>query len=505
MNQFDWLAQWAKYTPGRMVLREHQTDMQWSYSDFNERANSLANYFIDELKLGKGERVAVYSKNKAEYVLILFACIKAGAIMVPLNFRLSPRELDILIHDAEPKIFIYEDEYRNEISRLETLAKVPVQKTMESIAPFINSAVTNITLPTVIHEIEDPVMILYTAGTTGLPKGAIVNHRTLLWNSINTHLRLDITTQDHTQSFAPFFHSGGWNVLFTPFVHHGASHTLLTRFDADLILQLMEKEHSTILFGVPTMLQMMADSPYFNKVDLSTVRYAVVGGAPMPIPLINIWHKKGIFIRQGYGLTETGPNVYSLHHDDAIRKKGSIGFPNFYFDVKIADGEGNELGANQVGELWLKGPVVTPGYWRKPEETARTITDGWFHTGDMVMKDEEGYFFVVDRKKNMYISGGENVYPAEIEKYLLTHPQIKEVAVIGVQDNKWGEVGSAFIKMSEKENFSEEGIIEFCRKGLAKYKIPKYFTSVDEIPKNEAGKIDRKQLFNMHENNITNH
>lgn len=499
MNQFDWLAKWAKYTPNRMVLREHQTQMEWTYFEFNNRANSLANYFLDELKIKKGDRVAVYSKNRAEYVLLLFACIKSGAILVPLNFRLTPRELDILIRDADPQLFIYEKEYQNEIEKLETLSNVTLKK-IEDVTEFLTRQVTDIRTPANVYNQEDPVMILYTAGTTGLSKGAIVNHRTLFWNSINTTLRLDLTTKDHTQSYAPFFHTGGWNVLFTPFVHHGASHTLLTKFDADLILQLMEKERTTLLFGVPTMLQMMADSPLFNKVDLSSVRYAIVGGAPMPIPLINIWHKKNIFIRQGYGLTEVGPNVYSLHQDDAIRKKGSIGFPNFYFDVKIVGDDEKELGTNQVGELWLKSPVVTPGYWRKPEETAKTITDGWFHTGDMVMKDDDGYFFVVDRKKNMFISGGENVYPAEIEKYLLTHPSIKEVSVIGVHDEKWGEVGSAFIVPNENAKLDEKEALRFCQGKLAKYKTPKYFTIVNEIPKNEAGKTDRKKLLSMHQN-----
>lgn len=288
-------------------------------------------------------------------------------------------------------------------------------------------------------------MILFTAGSTGVPKGAMVTHKMLFWNSINTGLRLDLTSMDHTQSYAPFFHTGGWNVLLTPFLHHGGSHTLLEKFDPDQILQLMESEKTTLLFGVPTMLQMMSESPLFDKVDLSNVRYAVVGGAPMPEPLINRWHEKGIFIRQGYGLTEVGPNCFSLHQDDAIRKRGSIGFPNYYIDAKVVDPSGNELGPNEEGELWLRSPVVTPGYWRKPEETAETITDGWFHTGDVVMKDDEGFFYVVDRKKNMFISGGENVYPAEVERFLYTHPAIREVAVIGVPNEKWGEVGKAYV------------------------------------------------------------
>jgi len=505
VNHFDWLAKWAKYTPNRMFLREHDTKMEWTYSDFNHRANSLANYFVDELKIKKGERVAVYSKNRAEYVLIFLACIKAGAILVPLNFRLTPRELDVLIHDAEPRLFVYESEYQKEVEKLETLSKIPIKKTVQEITPFLTEPITNHKPPITQIDQEDPVMILYTAGTTGLSKGAIINHRMLFWNSINTALRLDLTTEDHTQSFAPFFHTGGWNVLFTPFLHHGASHTLLTKFDPDLILQLMEKERATILFGVPTMLQMMSDSPIFKKVDLSSVRYAIVGGAPMPIPLINIWHEKGVYIRQGYGLTEVGPNVFSLHQDDAIRKKGSIGFPNFYFDVKIVDDNEAELGANEVGELWLKSPAVMPGYWRNSEETAKSITDGWFHTGDMVMKDDEGYFFVVDRKKNMFISGGENVFPAEIEKFLLSNAAIKEAAVIGVPDEKWGEVGKAFIVVKGGEKISSDNLQEYCKGKLAKYKTPKYFEIIQSIPKNDAGKTDKKKLLAFHENKITNH
>lgn len=493
--QIDWVAKWAQYTPNRMFLREYERGLEWTYFDFNQRANSLANFFVDGLKIKKGDRVAVYSKNRAEYLLLIIACVKTGAIIVPLNFRLTPRELDLLIHDAEPQLFIYESEYQKEVEKLETLSKIPIKKTVNEITPFLTELITDNRQPITQIDQEDAVMILYTAGTTGLSKGAIINHRMLFWNSINTALRLDITTEDHTQSFAPFFHTGGLNVLFTPFIHHGASHTILTKFDADLILQLMEKEHSTILFGVPTMLQMMADSPLFKKVDLSSVRYAIVGGAPMPIPLINIWHEKGVYIRQGYGLTEVGPNVFSLHQNDAIRKKGSIGFPNFYFEVKIVDENGTELGVNEVGELWLKSPAVTPGYWRKPEETAKAITDGWFHTGDMVMKDDEGYFFVVDRKKNMFISGGENVYPAEIERFLLTHHAIKEAAVIGVPDEKWGEVGKAFIVANDGEKISSAEAVEYCKGKLAKYKTPKYFEVVKEIPKNEAGKIDRKKLF----------
>jgi fatty-acyl-CoA synthase len=502
--QTDWLAKWAKYTPDRMFLREHQRDIQWSYSDFNGRTNSLAAYLVDQYKIKKGDRVAIYSKNKSEHVILFLACIKIGALLVPLNFRLMPRELDILINDAEPGIFFYDEEFTDHIPKLNSLSKAEVVTPLTEITKFLlGQNISSGFEPNEVYTEDDPVMILYTAGTTGLSKGVIITHKMLFWNSINTGLRLDLHSSDHTQSFAPFFHTGGWNVLFTPFLHHGASHTLLTQFDADLILQLMEKEKATILFGVPTMLQMMADSPYFDKADLSSVRYAIVGGAPMPIPLINTWHSKGVFIRQGFGLTEVGPNCFSLHQDDAIRKKGSIGFPNFYIEAKIVKEDKTECVANEVGELWLKSPVVTPGYWKNEKATKEAITDGWFHTGDLVKQDDEGCFFVVDRKKNMYISGGENVFPAEIESFLYTNEKIKEAAVIGVEDKKWGEVGKAYIVIKDNQTLTENEIIEFCLGNIAKFKIPKYIQFLNELPKSEAGKIDKKKLIQMHIDSLT--
>lgn len=504
MMQTDWLAKWAYYTPNKFFLREYNRNLEWTFLQFNQRTNALANYLTKEIGIKEGERIAVYSKNRAEYVQLFLACIKCGAILVPLNFRLTPRELDILLKDAEPKIFFYEEEYSEQIKELQTLKNISIQKKIETITPFLIDEVNEKDFSPVRNFTnEDLMMILYTAGTTGLSKGVIINHQMLFWNAINTGLRLDLNSQDHTQSYAPFFHTGGWNVLFTPFLLHGGSHTLLQNFDAELILRLMEKERTTIMFGVPTMLQMMSDLEYFKQVDLSSVRYAIVGGAPMPIPLINIWHEKGVYIRQGYGLTEVGPNCYSLHQDDAIRKKGSIGFPNFYVEPKIVNEEGIECGNNEVGELWMKSPVVTPGYWRKEKETSEAITDGFFHTGDLVMKDDDGYYFVVDRKKNMYISGGENVYPAEIEKFLYTNDNIKEAAVIGVPDEKWGEVGKAFIVLNDEKSLNENAVLDFCKGNLAKYKIPKYVQFLETLPKTDAGKIDKKKLLKIYQQTKT--
>ncbi len=500
----DWCEKWAQYSPNKLFLREHSSGLEWTYSDFNRRAEALAEYLTTELGLTKGDRIGIYSKNRAEFILLYVACVKTGTIIVPLNFRLTPRELDTLIGDAGPALFLYEECFSEEVKKLSTLDNVPQKMEVESLRHFLSGKASEISsIRDTGIQFDDTVMILYTAGTTGLSKGVMITHRQIFWNAVNTVLRLNLTENDHTQSYAPFFHTGGWNVLFTPFLFVGGSHTLLNSFDSDLILELMEKEKTTLLFGVPTMLQMMSDSPKFATTDLSSVRFAIVGGAPMPIPLINIWHEKGIAIRQGFGLTEVGPNCFSLHQDDAIRKKGSIGYPNFYIEAKIVDDDGNELPPDTPGELWLKSPVVTAGYWKKPKETAEAITDGWFHTGDILIKDSDGYFFVVDRKKNMYISGGENVYPSEIEKYLYQHPAVKECAVIGVPDERWGETGKAFVVLNTDHIFTVEEIIQYCREGLAKYKIPKSVVLLDTLPKNEAGKINRQELVRIHNQQST--
>lgn len=488
----DWLARWATYTPDRTVLRDHARDVTWSYAEADRRAAALAVSLRDVHGVGAGDRIALYSRNRAEMFFLFFAAVKLGAILAPLNFRLTPRELDGLIVDCEPSLLVHEASFANEVSRLTAIPGRCRLATIEDVEPFLFGEVSDPGPRTYRALADDIVMILYTSGTTGRPKGVTITHHMLLWNSINTGLRLDLTSADHTQSYAPLFHTGGWNVLFTPFLHHGASHTVLPGFDADLVLELIERERSTLLFGVPTMLQMMADSPRFADADLSSLRYAVVGGAPMPLPLIETWHGRGVFVRQGYGLTEVGPNCFSLHQDDAARKRGSIGFPNFYLDARIVDETGEDVTDETPGELWLRSPVVTPGYWRKPEETRAAITNGWFHTGDVVKRDTEGFFHVVDRKKNMFISGGENVYPAEIERVLDQHPDVVESAVIGVPDARWGEAGLAFLVT--RRDLGEASLRTHCEASLARYKIPREYRFVAELPRNEAGKIDRTAL-----------
>jgi len=502
--EFDWLKKWAEYSPDNLMLREYHSGNEWSYSDFNNKVNYLANCLQSEFDIKKGERVAVLSKNNHAFVALFFACAKIGAILVPINFRLTTEEIKNLTAEITPKLFIFQSEFEKTVSSLKKNHVIVNTLNIASVKKNLSEHDLKNYNPINVNIIEDdPIMILFTSGSTGIPKGAIVTHKMLFWNSINTELRLDINSRDHTLSFAPFYHTGGWNVLLTPFIHHGASQTMINEFNSELIIDLIEKEKVTILFGVPTMLQMMAETEQFKTADLSSLRYIIVGGAPMPIPLIEKWHNKGVFIRQGYGLTEVGPNCFSLSEKDAIKKIGSIGFPNFYIDAKLINQNKDECKIGESGELWLRSPVVTPGYWNQKEETEKAISNGWFHTGDIARKDEDGYYFIVDRKKNMFISGGENVYPAEIEKALYFMQGIKDAAVIGVNDKKWGEVGAAFIVPDKLDSLNEELIIEYCKTKLAKYKIPKHFRFLSELPLNSVGKIDKMKLIGIF-NSTTN-
>ena len=489
----DWIERWAIYYPDKLAVREHDSQRSLSYGQLQEQGLKAASFLQDKLKLKKESRVAILADFCLEHILLFAAAQKLGITLVPLNYRLTGRELAYMLDNCQPELFLADERYYSLLEGHEILEHI---RHIMSPAAFTRAISEHQVSGFDKQELEEdhPLFILYTSGTTGFPKGALYTHGMAFWNSVNTASRLDITSGDHTLICMPPFHTGGWNVFLTPFLHHGASVTLLPKFEADLVLALLEKEKATLFMAVPTMLKMMLDTPAFEQVGLESIRYFIVGGEPLPIPTIERWHRKGVLIRQGYGLTEVGPNVTSLNHEDAVRKRGSIGTPNFYVDYQLMDDEGMPVKTGEAGELWLKGPMVTPGYWKNKEATAAAIEGEWFKTGDMVRQDEDGFLYVVDRKKNMFISGGENVYPAEIEHYLQGHPAIEEVAVVGVPDDRWGEVGKAFVALREGAMLSEQEILTFCRRGVAKYKIPKYIQFVGELPKTDTGKIARTLL-----------
>ncbi len=485
----DWLSKWAIYSPEKIALEECETGREVSYSDLNTNANKLATILLEK-NIRKGDRVMVVAEHSIELVTLFGAAQKAGIIIVPVNYRLAPSEIEQLVKDCTPELILYDRHYYNKIENIE-LEKNDRIILIEDFFELVGSDVTTDFKNAEINE-NDPIFILYTSGTTGKPKGVIYTHKMLFWNSVNTSISIELTSNDHTINCMPAFHTGGWNVLLTPMLHRGATVGIIKKFDADTILKLLQEKGSTIFMGVPTMLKMMNDSASFDKIKLDKLRYFIVGGEALPHAVIKCWHKKGVSIRQGYGLTEVGPNLTSLHQNDAEKKLGSIGKPNFYLETKLVDKQFNEVKAGEIGEFCLRGEVVTPGYWKNQQATSEAFNEGWFMTGDLMKRDEEGYLYVLDRKKSMFISGGENVYPAEVERVLASADGVNEVAVIGVPDEKWGEVGKAFLVMEKNANIRK--LAEHCSTKLAKFKIPKYYVEVKELPKNDSGKINRKAL-----------
>ena len=497
--ELDWLKKWAHYAPKTIALIDGDTDQSLSYLQLYQSAQHYADVLENKFGIKRHDRVVVLSLNELEYVSLYFACARLGACLVPVNYRLTAREVEHIVVDSDCQLIVYQQAFTSSLETLPASFKnkfILLNETdhsLKSLAAHVDLSLTNY-VSTFQSQVEDPAMIIYTSGTTGSPKGAVISQQMIFWNSINTTLRLNISQSDATVIFLPFFHTGGWNVLTTPFFHRGAKIILLKKFDADQILKLTEKHKCSLLFGVPTTMDMMARSETFKSVQLNSIRYGIVGGEPMPIELIKTWHDKGVAIRQGYGLTEFGPNVFSLNEDDAIRKIGSIGFPNFYIDVRVVDEQGVDVKPGEVGELWLKGPACMTEYFRNPKATAETIRDGWLATGDLVRFDDENYFYVVGRKKEMYKSGGENVYPAEVEKVIRSLKGIREVAVIGTADEKWGEVGKAFVSLESGCDLTSDNIMDYCLKNLAKFKVPRYVQFLPNLPKGESGKILKKNL-----------
>lgn len=487
----DWLERWNTFSPASVAVTNAETGTTWTYRWLYQASTRLADA-LERWGLKPGDRLAVLAASEVEYFPLFFAAQRLGAVLVPLNFRLAARELEHILYDCRPTLLVVHQDFA---ALAAALTQTPVTRVdFEQVkAVLADESVPHRRRPFATG-FEDASMVLYTSGTTGAAKGAIITPKMMFWNSVSTGLRLDLTHDDVALSFLPFFHTSGWHVLNTPLFHRGARVVFVKKFDPERVLRLCDQEGVTILFGVPTTLDLMARTAAFSQVTLATVRYAIVGGEPMPLELIRTWEGRDVPIRQGFGLTEFGPNVFSLNASDSQRKMGSIGFPNFYIETRVVGDDGRDVDGEGVGELWLKGPACTKGYWENPVATRDAIKDGWFATGDLVRRDAEGFFYVAGRKKDMFISGGENVYPVEIERFLSTHPKVREVAVLGVPDAKWGEVGKAFVAPSDGQTLTAEEVLAFCQGQLARYKIPKYVEVLPELPKGDSGKILKRAL-----------
>src|SRR5581483_4864847 len=429
------------------------------------------------------------------------------ALFAPLNWRLAPAELDGVLADASPRVLFYDRACAK--TAVELRADAPRVALDEPEAggrayePFL-AAGSDSPAGDPSVTLEDPAMICYTSGTTGRPKGALLSHRQLLFNSLSTELAIGLSSRDSTLVFMPLFHTGGLNCLATPILHHGGKVVVMPAFDAERALRVSAEERVTVQMGVPTIFELLRDAPSFRSADLSSTRMALCGGAPCPLPLIETYRERGVLFRQGYGLTEVGPNCFSLVEADAFRKAGSVGWPNFYLCARIIDDAGASCADGEAGELVLGGPMVTLGYFRNPAATEEAFRGtSWFHTGDQVLRDPEGYHYIVGRKKDMFISGGENVYPAEVEQALLQVGGVAEVCVIGVADERWGEVGRAVVVARPEARLDERALLAALDGRLARYKIPKSVAFADALPRNASGKILRAQVREHHGHDAT--
>jgi len=480
-----WIEKRAFTYPNRIAIITEQEEI--TYGQLNELINRYVAFLLEK-NVKQGDRIAILSHNRYEFIVLLFAIAKLQCVAVPLNVRLNMHELEYQLRDSGTTLLFIEEEFdslRNDFEQIEALKVVNMNllKKLPTSRPYtqpINESV--------------PFIICYTSGTTGKPKGAVLTQKNMYYNAINNALTLHLTSHDRTIVLLPLFHIGGIGLFAFPTLFVGGTIVIGGKFVPDKALELIEKHRVTIVMGVPSIHQALLDSSYFEKVKLSSVRWFYSGGAPCPQELINEFYENGYLFGQGFGLTETSPTVFLLSEEDAPRKTGSVGKPVLYCDVKIVDDDGNPVAVGEIGHLIVSGGNVMKEYWNNPIATNEAFRDGWFHTGDLARFDEEGFFYIVGRKKEMIISGGENIYPIEIESIINRMQEVKEVAVVGIPDTNWGEVPIAFVSTIENSTLEGEEVIHFCKQYLGKYKVPKEVQFLKELPKNSTGKIDKKKL-----------
>ncbi len=495
----DWLAKRAGLTPDRIGLVEGLGGPEVTFAAWNARANRTAN-FLRSLGVGKGDRVSVYASNCPEYLDLFWAVAKIGAILHNLNWRLTVHELREIVADAQPAVLIYSPDWKAQVDGL-----APSFETVETIVaigepgPRQRALAERDDQPDTLGDLpelklDDPWGIYYTGGTTGLPKGAVLNHGNMTWNSVNTIVSWGIHGGHKAALQLPFFHIGGPNIFMVPLVHVGGATVLCREFSLDETFELIASAGVTHYIGVPTMYQMIQADPRWRSADFSKLELVISGGAPCPVPIMQKFWERGVDFKMGYGLTEASGNNFWLPPERVREKTTSVGLPLFHIDMKVVDEQGVEVAPDVVGELLIRGPHVIPGYWNRPEATAETIRDGWLWTGDLAVRDAEGFYTIKGRSKDMFISGGENVYPAEVESVMLAYDGVAEAALVAVPHEKWGEVGKACLVLAPGAELSESDFLAYVGERLARYKLPREIEILEALPKTAIGKIDKKLL-----------
>jgi fatty-acyl-CoA synthase len=468
-----WTARRARKTPHRIALIHEGREI--SYADLHDRSTRLA-HALRGNGIRKGDRVAFLGPNHPSFLVTLFACGQLGAVFLPLNTRLTRAELRYQLADSGPRTLVY-------------VRSDPAGLGVDDLIEAEQQAFDDLLMESPAGLIDEPVglgdlcMIMYTSGTTGRPKGALLTHGNITWNSLNVVVDVDITSDEVTLVSAPLFHTAALNMTCLPTLLKGGTAVLEPSFDATRVLELIERHKITCLFGDPAMFDMLAAAPGFAQTDLSTVRNLLCGGAPVPARTIRTYLDRGLSFVQGYGMTEASPGVLLLDRRDVAAHAGTAGVPHFFTDVRLSGPAG------QPREVEVSGPHVTSGYWGREPRPGE-----WFRTGDLAVEDEDGYIRLVDRLSDMYISGGENVYPAEVEDAILEHPGVAECAVFGVPDERWGETGRAVVVTRPGTAVTAQDVLAHLDGRLARYKIPKSVLFTDSLPKSGAGKVLKRPL-----------
>lgn len=491
------LAKRARLEPNKPGLIFEEREL--TYQEWNDRANRAANAFVG-IGVKPGDRVGLLMMNSPEFLECFFGLARIGAIVVPLNWRLAPPELAFIVKDAGMDTLAYGPEYAQTVAAIRSDIPVRVYVAVGGEAPagdhsyaaLLEAASTD--EPLTEGAGDDPLVIMFTAGTTGRPKGATLTHNNLFFDSCTVSHSLDWRTGDRVLVALPLFHIGAL-IYVVINIHVGATTVLMKAFDPGGFLKTVQEHKVNSFLAVPAMLNFMLQVPTFKDFDLSSVRWALCGTAPVPVPLIQAWAQRGIAIQQVYGLTECSGGAAVLGPERALEKAGSTGLPMFHTDIRVVNDQGDDVRHGIVGEIVIRGPHVMREYWNNPDATAAMVKDGWLYTGDLGQYDEEGYLYIVERKKDMIISGGENIYPAEVENVLVSLPQIAEVAVVGAPDPDWGEVVCAVARLKEGQALTLDEVVAHCTGKLGKYKIPKKLVVTDQpLPRNPTGKVLKRFL-----------
>jgi len=496
----DLLGERARLTPDKTALVYVPTGERLTYRELDARAARAASAWR-ALGLAKGDRVGLLAGNRVEFLDCFFAAGKSGVILVPLSTRATARELAHIVRDSGMRALVHDAAFASVVAELRAQVTLAHWISLDTPANAPDTIWSDLLLrspePGARSPIlpDDPYCLLYTSGTTGKPKGVIVPHRMVSFNAVSTACSWQLREDDVSPIFTPLYHAGALGAFLTPILAIGGTVVLHAGFDAAEVWRTIAAERCTVALGVPTIWKLLMEAPEFASADLSSVRWLISGGAPLPLYIIETYQRRGVVFRQGYGLTEVGVNCFAMTNEDSVRKAGAIGKPLLFTAARVAGEDGRELPPGEVGELWLRGPHVSRGYWNNPAATAEALdADGWFHTGDLARRDEDGFYTIAGRRKDMIISGGVNIYPAEIEGELLLHPDVRDAAVVGVPHETWGEAGVAFVVRRAGSALTGEALAAFLLGRLAKYKVPREWVFVDGLPRTPYGKVLKNEL-----------